>query len=399
MHTFLRKARFGCRSLLRLALVLCSATLVLNGCASNLPVPSPEPSPWNGPATTTETGETLGERLGRLDAQMQVAESDSMRILQREYDSLLALAAGPGADSSLLAMRVTRQQELGQEQITTGPPSSDQSYTSAPPSDGSDSAAIFTSTARQGDTVGTIPSTPRRTIDGEIVSDVPVDQVPLSEDTYTSRPRRRAGTSIKLPVTSTTPDPRRFKGLRESEKRTIPGYRPARSTSKPKRPAVAAVRRKTVRSTAPRRTAIATYSPRNESNRGSSGVKPLTAAQRDARMSERNIVEGIAAERAGKYSEATKRLGAVKGGPKTPQARFSYALSLERTGELSRAASEYLALSSGGGALGHKAYIGYCRVLSMLGQRGRARELVQRFIRQNPASGQVASARRLLQTL
>ena len=116
-------------------------------------------------------------------------------------------------------------------------------------------------------------------------------------------------------------------------------------------------------------------------------------------MNERDIVEGIAAERAGKYTDANKRFSSAKSGVKSPEARYSHAVSLEKTGDLGRAAGEYLAISGSGTSLGHKAYIDYCRVLSRQGQRGKARELVQRFIRQNPDSSQVGSARRLLQTL
>jgi TolA-binding protein len=120
------------------------------------------------------------------------------------------------------------------------------------------------------------------------------------------------------------------------------------------------------------------------------------------KMAGRKLVNGIAATQAGRYKEAVQQLEPAvrtRTGAKETGASYSYALSLEKSGQLSRAADEYLKLSRRGGEIGQKSYVSYCRILAKLGQRDRAKRLVLQFIQRNPDSTQVVTARRLLQTL
>jgi TolA-binding protein len=118
---------------------------------------------------------------------------------------------------------------------------------------------------------------------------------------------------------------------------------------------------------------------------------------------QKKLVDGLAAARAGNYPKAVEDLPHALSGPltgtKRTEAQYSYALSLEKTGNLTKAAENYLKASSAGESLGHKSYISYCRVLARSGQRQRARQLLVEFIQKNPKSPQVVNARQLLQTI
>ena len=112
------------------------------------------------------------------------------------------------------------------------------------------------------------------------------------------------------------------------------------------------------------------------------------------------MVSGIAAARAGKYADAVLKLAPlVSSGSADADARYYYALSLEKTGQQSRAAEEYMRVSRGSGSLAERAYLDYCRMLAATGSRDRARQLLTQYIRRKGDSGQVVAARRLLQTL
>jgi hypothetical protein len=398
MHKHLGEAAIPLRTLLLRSLPLLLPFAMLAGCATNRPASGPESQRSPAPPDYSN-GETLGEKLGRLDAQMKTAPADSLDILKAEYQRLVAEAAGPGADTAALNARPEREPALEQEQVATGDPAPETStpLASMPPGDttGKRSSDPLSPTGPD----GSVTSTPRRSPATGPASGLPDDSGTLPPQGFTSTPRRFDSTRSWQAETSADLDPLEFRGLRESEKRTIPGYRPparVRSASST-RPGVASA----PRTVAPKRTGTPRTLASSDRGRSAAGAPTSrqSAARQQLRSSERDVVEGIAAQRAGKYPEATRRLAKARANVRTPEARYSYAVSLEKTGNLGQAAGEYLSLSGSGGSLSHKAYISYCRVLSRQGQRGRARELVQRFIRQNPDSSQVGSARRLLQTL
>lgn len=131
--------------------------------------------------------------------------------------------------------------------------------------------------------------------------------------------------------------------------------------------------------------------------------RPVIAGSTTNAERQKKLVDGLAAVRAGNYAKAVQDLpsaldGALDGSRRT-EAQYSYALSLEKTGNLTKAAEHYLKASRADEGLGHKSYISYCRVLAQSGQRDRARKLLAEFIQKHPKSTQVVGARQLLQTI
>ncbi len=131
--------------------------------------------------------------------------------------------------------------------------------------------------------------------------------------------------------------------------------------------------------------------------------RPASTSGATSMERQKKLVDGLAAVRAGNYAKAVQDLpsaldGALDGAKRT-EAQYSYALSLEKTGNLSKAAEHYLKASRADEGLGHKSYLSYCRVLAQSGQRDRARKLLAEFIQKHPKSAQVVGARQLLQTI
>jgi TolA-binding protein len=198
-------------------------------------------------------------------------------------------------------------------------------------------------------------------------------------------------TTQTQPEESTTSSPQ-LKGLRPSELRFAEGD--AAGTSTPATP-----RRTTARNTrTDGKAATRAVDRDDEVELPREPSKTAALAQR-----QKKLVDGLAAARAGNYPKAVEDLPhALSGqltGTKRTEAQYSYALSLEKTGNLTKAAENYLKASSAGESLGHKSYISYCRVLARSGQRQRARQLLVEFIQKNPKSPQVVNARQLLQTI
>src|SRR5512133_3027294 len=73
-----------------LVAALSISALVLNGCASGRSTAGSGPQP-EGSSTSWayNDAQTLGEKLGRLDALMRTAPPDSLRLLRAEYRRLL----------------------------------------------------------------------------------------------------------------------------------------------------------------------------------------------------------------------------------------------------------------------------------------------------------------------
>jgi TolA-binding protein len=129
---------------------------------------------------------------------------------------------------------------------------------------------------------------------------------------------------------------------------------------------------------------------------------PETPAEVTSNDRDRKFINGIAASRAGHYAEAASELPEVVASPpagKKVLSQYSYAQSLEKTGNLTKAADQYLKASKGSEDLSDKSYLSYCRVLARSGERDRARKLLAQFIAEHPKSSEVVTARRLLQTL
>lgn len=173
-----------------------------------------------------------------------------------------------------------------------------------------------------------------------------------------------------------------FDGLRTAELRTAPGY------VEPEPRVVA--------SAAPRRS-VSRPSTSGATNAERAAARPRSSAAE--RGSNRRLVEGLAAARAGRYDEAVDKLSGVSSADRRAQGSFYYALSLERIGRLAPAADQFRRLKAGSGALAERALVAYARVIAKMGQRSQARQLLQRFVAQNPGSSQLPHARRLLQSL
>jgi TolA-binding protein len=289
--------------------------------------------------------------LGQLDAMMRDAPPDSLRALQEEYDRLLASRA------------------LAPSSITTGATAD---------------TLVDSSIVIEAIPYDTVVAEPRR--------ELPVEpSTPITPGAATASARRGPDSA------PASEDPSRvFKGLRPEEIATIPGHE--------RRAAVAtSSRRESVRASSARRRA----GNRGESRMAaSSGPRPTLAAPSsraetiNARGERKELVAGIAAARAGKYADAVTKLApSVSAGRGGSEGAYYYALSLEKTGQLDRAAQQYLRASRGGGALAERSYLEYCRVLARKGDRQKARQLVTQFLRRNPDSTQAVTARRLLQTL
>ncbi len=308
--------------------------MMLGGCASNQPAVEETTVDTTAVASAPEpvtTGPTIGERLGRLDAQMKTAPPDSIPILRAEYQQLLA------------------ESRNGEQPLDSA----------LQPSSSADTSEEF---FRIADTAypDTVVHTPPRKqiVTGPAQPSVDTAAMALS-------PAAIANPALV------------FNGLRPAELRTAPGYHP------PSRHRAHATRRST------------------RSVRPSVTQRPRTKAEEQGltRLSDRRMVEGMVAARAGRYAEAVEKFSGVSSVDRTDEADFYYALSLERTGELQAAASEYRTLSRGSSELAHRSVVAYARVLSQMGQTSRAKKTLWQFINANPNSPMVPSARELLQQI
>lgn len=145
------------------------------------------------------------------------------------------------------------------------------------------------------------------------------------------------------------------------------------------------------------------------SQRSSTRVRQGTGRREEGPVStgadgNREFVEGMAQVSAGRYREATEHLPRAIGSGDLSRrnhtrAEHAYGESLEETGREVEAVRQYGRAARGNSDLRHRSYIDRCRALARSGRRDDACQLLREFIRQNPKSGQVVAARRLLQTL
>ncbi len=216
-----------------------------------------------------------------------------------------------------------------------------------------------------------------------------IDSAPAVQDVLvipTSPQAGRGGDILNASYDSTL----ELKGLRASELRYAGAEAaPARPHESQPRARPAAPRGSTPANATTERTSAATAS--------------RTRSKGETQSGEKNLVNGVAATRAGWYAEAATQLPQALATPQNASNRtlthYSYAQVLENTGKLKQAAEQYLKASQGETGLGHRSYISYCRVLAKSGQKDRARQLLVQFIGKNPKSDQVINARQLLQTL
>ena len=323
-----------------------------------------------------EMGLTVGEQLKHLDSLMRVVPPDSLEILMAEYDRLL--------DSVMVAQNMTEEEQA---------------------------AALLAA-----------EDSPEQPAD--VVSEEPADEdVPDTEQNYvrsTPRSQTQASTSRTLVQSDSKADnsrnPATFQGVRESEL-TYYQQNTITTTNSAETPKQAATQGSRVVNISPETSSSANRrSSRNSAGRStrvqqrrhtrSRNATRSTSASRSSRPASRslneNYTEGLASFRAGKYSQAIDELKPVVNAPRSSYsttARYYYALSLERTGSLGQAASNFRNLMKGSGSLADKAWLGYARVLSRQGKKSQAKKELLRMIKERPSSGQIANARQLLQQL
>ncbi len=361
-----------------------------------------------GPTENAEMGLTVGEQLKRLDSLMRIVPPDSLEVLMAEYDRLL--------DSVMLAQRISQEENN---------PNQERSSTPETPA----IADVSTQSAEQ----SYVRSTPR-------------SQVTNADPTTLVQSRTNTNQSF---------EPSEYNGIRESEinyyqqeKETTPA--PLNTTQTPKQtalqnqaanqtpvptPAATPRANATANTTADnksntaatpvvtnlRSTEGATATPRTTSTTRkrypTSGRRTTTAPStsnsqsrtRSRRSSgssssslDENYTEGLASFRAGNYSDAITNLKPVANSSSSSYraiARYYYALSLERTGSLSQAASSFRSAMKGSGDIADKSWVSYARVLAKQGKKNQAKKEILRLIEQRPASSQIANARKLLQEL
>lgn len=350
-----------------------------------------------GPTENAEMGLTVGEQLKRLDSLMRIVPPDSLEVLMAEYDRLL--------DSVMLAQRISQEENN---------PNQERSSTPETPA----IAEVSTQPTEQ----NYIRSTPR-------------SQVTNADPTTLVQSRTNTNQSF---------EPSEYNGIRESEinyyqqeKESAAEPTQNRTTNQTAAPTPAATPRTNTTSTtaanvesntattptvtnlnstegksAPRRTTNTTRKRYSASNRRTSTAPSTSNSQsrtRSRRSSgssssslDENYTEGLASFRAGNYSDAITNLKPVANSSSSSYrtiARYYYALSLERTGSLSQAASSFRTTMKGSGDIADKSWVGYARVLAKQGKKNQAKKEILRLIEQRPASSQIANARKLLQEL
>jgi len=295
----------------------------------------------------------LAERLGRLDALIRRAPTDSARMLREEYNRLLEEYTGEARSAA------TGSQELDNPARRSFP-------------DDESQASIDSFLARRegGRRDRSQPASPNvtRSRAAATQSGAPRSTVAIE----------RNGTTTIVPSSDRT---MRHQG--NASRRSITRHRAA---------------------------VAAESASESTSQRSSPRVRQEGAGRREQGPAStgadgnREFVEGLAQVSAGRYREATEHLPRAIGSGDLSRrnhtrAEHAYGESLEGTGREVEAVRQYGRAARGHSDLRHRSYIDRCRALARSGRRDDARQLLREFIRQNPKSGQVVAARRLLQTL
>lgn len=332
-----------------------------------------------------KVGLTVGERLKQIDSLIQVVPADSLGILMAEYERLLdsamggsVSAASPESPSDEPKARETAPnypRSTPRSSINTSAErvlvQSDHDTRSDAVIDPAEHAGVRDSEPEpyRGSTTPSSSTPAASTV-------IPSRSAPAQADapTISRTPPARSGTSTSVSGETGT-----------QAGASKPAAQTGKSTGKGKKKRKGGRRRAVVESTpAP--------------------APPSTPEPKSTRSNSlnENYTEGLAHFRAGRYAQAIEDLKPVansSGSSFRTVAKYYYALSLERTGSLSQAASQFRSLSGGSGAIADKAWLGYCRVLNAQGKRGEAKKELLRLIKQRPQSSQIANARQLLQKL
>lgn len=293
----------------------------------------------------------LGERLGRLDALIRTASPDSARRLREEYQRLLSQFTGE------------------EQQVQTGNPSTDV-YNPARPN------------------ASPLPPV------------APIDSFLSQREGGTRSIRRRNITAEELDRRLRADDPQQAPS---STPATTPKATNAVSRRKVSTPEEAPSRRiERTKSAITTRRTLQRREVRDEPT--ASQERSTSRAASAPNSGKRQFINGVAAAQAGDTKVAGEALSRSLEsrdlpGRNRPRAEYSYGTSLEESGRPAEAATHYRKAAKSGMKLNHKAYIAQCRALARSGKRDEARAMLVDFIRRNPKSPQIISARKMLQTL
>lgn len=344
--------RFVRSGMMAVTVVLFMGLSLLSACSTSRnaftePAPSPDTSrsaqpPVDGGDPTASSdilssdSVTLGERLGRLDAQMMTAPEDSLPFLQAEYDRLLREATGRG---HIQTGRVMDEEDMASNDME-------------------DEDGIIPSHLRDGRNEG--------------VSDVPYDSTLPFRGLRASELRYANGTNGRV------------------EADIIPSQPRARATE---------AKGNTARNTNTSARASSVRTVSSSRAEATASVSQATSSRDGAKSFVNGVAASRAGWHAEAAAELPKALSTPLNPKRKTLAGHAYGQTLESTGKTSEAAKEYLNASKGNSAMAHKSYIAYCGMLAKSGEKAKAKQLLVQFIGKNPKSNQVVNARQLLQTL
>ncbi|MCB0711359.1 MAG: hypothetical protein KDD67_03425 [Ignavibacteriae bacterium] len=353
-----------------------------------------------GPETApTPVGLTLGEQLKQLDERMKVAPADSLEILMIEYDRLLDSAitgkTSPEPVSTPTSTETVAVNATAPVEKTETPTEIEEEdpYSSFETITSDEASPVETSTdeASPVETSTETPSTTTPTEDRNYAVSTPRTEVVAEQSNQVL-----VQSTFESEYESSTFDPSKYRGARASE---LKYYNETKSATT-NRSGTTTTLSKKGKSSRPTSRSKTTATP------STTAITPKSSRSRAPERSPSETLDekysnGLTFFRAGSYSKAIVNLQPVVSSSKSYRntARFYYGLALERTGALSQAASQFRKLKGGSGSLADKAWIAYARTLQRQGQSGQAKKELLSFIKARPNSGQIGSARELLQKL
>ena len=339
-------------------------------------------------------GLTVGERLKRLDSLMRIVPPDSLEVLMAEYDRLLdSTMLAQSSEEELMAFST---EESSPTTSVEGPEPVNETQSA-----NSDNTTIIRSTPRS----QAVESNDGTLVQSDIKSEEQFDPsqyngVRNSEIDYfeENRPAIEDDGTVEDETAVATSNTSTATGPNDQSRSASPVPAPSVNSTNTAPPSTAST------TTTPRKTKRRARTAKPSNRRATSA--PSSTRTRSSRRASpslnENYTQGLASFRAGNYSNAIVNLKPVvnsSGFSQRSNARYYYAVSLERTGSLRQAASQYRSLMKGSGNLADKSWIGYARVLSRQGNKTKAKKELLRLIQQRPGSSQVASARKMLQQL
>ena len=351
------------------------------------------PEVVTGPFTTPKpVGLTLGERLKQLDARMKVAPADSLEFLMAEYDRLLDSAITGKTPAEEISIASSTSAQASEPVVHSTIESS-----TAPPSH-----------EEQGPVISEATPTEEHKSDPEPTA----SETTTHNYTY-STPRSQMNNQSQTLVQSTYQnenegkefDPSQYKGARQSELKYYEKNKESSGKSASSTTSSSSSTKKKSVAGSGKKSSSGSASPTKSGNKTSGKSSTTSTSNSPQRSPEQSLDEkytnGLTNFRAGAYQKAIEDLKSVASSSKSYRstAKYYYGLALERTGSLSLAASQFRSLKSGSGSLSDKAWIAYARILKAQGKTAQAKKELLNFIKARPKSGQIASARELLQKL